>query len=119
MRSPESLKSDEKLALDRLLAGSPEAVRGYALPQQFRRLVAERDVASLGAWLEMARQSKLSPFVGLAIGMEVDRAAGEAGLRLPWSNGPVEGHITKLKLVKRLGFGRSGFDLLRRRVLAT
>ena len=35
----------------------------------------------------------------------------------PWSNGPVEGQINRLKLIKRQIFGRAGFDLLRQRVL--
>jgi len=117
LRPPESLKPDEKHALDQFLAANPDVGRGHALAQQFRRLVKERDVSSLDVWLEAARQSKLSTFVGLANGIEADRAAVEAGLRLPWSNGPVEGHITKLKLTKRQGYGRASFDLLRRRVL--
>jgi len=39
-------------------------------------------------------------------------------LTLPWSNGPVEGHINKLKLLKRQMYGRAGIELLRRRFLA-
>ncbi len=39
------------------------------------------------------------------------------GLREGWSNGPVEGFVHKLKLLKRQGYGRAGFDLLRARVL--
>ncbi|HSK86437.1 MAG TPA: transposase, partial [Rubrobacter sp.] len=35
-----------------------------------------------------------------------------------WSTGPVEGFITKLKLLKRQGYGRANFDLLRARALA-
>jgi transposase len=35
-----------------------------------------------------------------------------------WSNGPVEGFVHKLKLVKRQGYGRTGFDPLRARMLA-
>jgi transposase len=35
----------------------------------------------------------------------------------PWSNGPVEGHVNRLKLIKRPMFGRASFELLRRRVL--
>ena len=38
-------------------------------------------------------------------------------LRLPWSNGPVEGQGHRLKLLKRQMFGRAKFDLLRGRVL--
>ena len=33
------------------------------------------------------------------------------------SNGPVEGHINRLKLVKRQMFGRAKLDLLARRFL--
>ena len=40
-----------------------------------------------------------------------------AGIALPWSTGPVEGSINRLKLIKRTMFGRAGFPLLQRRVL--
>jgi len=35
----------------------------------------------------------------------------------PWSNGPVEGQVNRLKLIKRSMYGRAKFDLLRQRVL--
>jgi transposase len=35
----------------------------------------------------------------------------------PWSTGPVEGHITRIKLLKRQGYGRAKMPLLRARVL--
>ena len=41
-----------------------------------------------------------------------------AGLVEEWSNGPVEGFVNKLKLLKRQGYGRAGFELLRARMLA-
>ena len=40
-----------------------------------------------------------------------------AGLTLPYSNGVVEGKVNKLKLIKRMMYGRAGFALLRQRVL--
>jgi transposase len=46
-----------------------------------------------------------------------DEAAVKAALTLPWSTGPVEGHINRLKLIKRSGYGRMQRDLLRQRVL--
>ena len=52
-----------------------------------------------------------------AASLEKDGAAVRAALALPWSNGPVEGHINKLKLIKRAAFGRMKLDLLRQRVL--
>jgi hypothetical protein len=35
----------------------------------------------------------------------------------PWSNGQVEGHVHRLKLIKRSMYGRANFDLLRSRVV--
>ena len=54
---------------------------------------------------------------GFASSLQQDQAAVEAGLSLPWSNGPVEGSNNRLKFLKRRGYGRAHFDLLRRRVL--
>jgi transposase len=36
---------------------------------------------------------------------------------LPWSQGPIEGHINRLKMLKRQMFGRAWLDLLARRFL--
>ena len=51
------------------------------------------------------------------LGIERDKAAVQAGLTRPESNGIVEGKVNKLKLIKRMGYGRAGFPLLRQRVL--
>jgi len=69
---------------------------------------------SLEAWLKTAKQTSLRTF---AQGVERDHSALEATLYLPWSNGPVEGHVHRLKLIKRQGYGRANFDLLKQRVL--
>jgi transposase len=71
--------------------------------------------SALDPWIAAARQSALR---GFADSIERDRAVVEAALILPWSTGPVEGRINKLKLVKRQIYGRANFDLLRQRVLS-
>jgi transposase len=62
--------------------------------------------------------SALPSFVTLATGIQLDRAAVEAALTTPWSTGMVEGHVHRVKLIKRQGYGRAKLDLLRRRILA-
>lgn len=52
-----------------------------------------------------------------ATGLERDFAAVTVGLTLPWSNGPTEGTVNKVKALKRQCFGRSNLDLLRKRIL--
>jgi len=54
-----------------------------------------------------------------AAGLRADEAAVRAGLTAPWRTGPVAGQITRLKRIKRQGYGRAGFTLLRQRVLRT
>ena len=53
----------------------------------------------------------------LARGLQREQAAVQAALTLPYSNGQIEGQITKLKLLKRQGYGRAKLDLLRQRML--
>ncbi|MGW3943893.1 hypothetical protein [Streptomyces phaeochromogenes] len=53
----------------------------------------------------------------LAAGIDRGRDAVIAGLTLPWSSGVVEGHVNRIKMLKRQMFGRAGFRLLRKRVL--
>ncbi|MFF2852826.1 hypothetical protein ACFVT5_42050 [Streptomyces sp. NPDC058001] len=50
-------------------------------------------------------------------GIDRDRDAVIAGLTLPWNSGVVEGHVNRIKMLKRQIFGHASFDLLRKRVL--
>jgi transposase len=118
LRPLDQLDDEERAALDRLLAEDADLATGHGLLQRFRQVVAERDVGALAAWLTDAAASGLAPFASLANGIVADRAAVEAALSTPWSNGPVEGHVTRVKLLKRQHYGRATLDLLRRRVLA-
>lgn len=118
LRPPTQLDAEERAELQRVLAEAPDLAAGYELLQRFRVVIANRDVAALAAWLDDARASGLAPFVSLANGLLGDRAAVEAALTTSWSNGLLEGHVHRVKLVKRQGYGRAKLDLLRRRVLA-
>jgi transposase len=77
-------------------------------------MVRRGDVDALQPWLQEAAASLLASF---ANGLRADEAAVAAALGEPWSNGQTEGHITKLKLVKRQMYGRAKLDLLRARLL--
>ncbi len=49
--------------------------------------------------------------------IQQDKAAVLAGLTLPWSQGLLEGHVNRLKLIKRSMYGRDKLPLLRARLL--
>ena len=87
------------------------------LTQALTELVRGRKVEMLESWLTTAQASGVPELRSLANGIERDKAAVTAGLTLPWSQGPVEGHVNRLKLIKRQMFGRAKIDLLRQRVI--
>lgn len=118
LRPPEALKPDERPTLEQVLAEDEGLVSGYHLLQRFREFIAGRDVPALTTWLVDAEASELPSFVTLAHGIRADFAAVEAALTTEWSNDPVEGQVHRVKLIKRQGYGRANFDLLRRRVRA-
>lgn len=100
---------------DALLEAVPAIRRAVLEARAFNLLVREGDAAAFESWLEAARNGPLADFVD---GLRRDYAAVAAALMLPWSNGQVEGHINRLKMIKRSMFGRAGLDLLRARLLA-
>src|SRR5450759_587685 len=59
----------------------------------------------------------ISELRGFAQSLKKDYEAVKAGLTLSWSQGPVEGHVHRLKLLKRQAYGRASFQMLRKRVL--
>lgn len=72
----------------------------------------------LVAWLETAEASGIDDLARFARKFRTNLAAVQAGLTLPQRNGQTEGQVNRLKLLKRQGYGRAKFDLLRKRVLA-
>ncbi len=117
LRPPDQLEQYESDALLDILEEDARLATGYDLLQRFRRLIARRSVRDLDEWLEDAADSGLRPFASLSNGIQADRAAVVNGLTLPWSTGPVEGTVTRVKLLKRQGFGRASTRLLRRRII--
>jgi transposase len=80
-------------------------------------MVKERHAQLVDTWLRDCQMSGITDLVTFAQGLEKEASALHAALTLPYSNGPVEGKINKLKYIKRSMYGRSGFPLLRQRVL--
>jgi transposase len=103
--------------LAQLTRQSPALAEAVALAQDFAALVRQRQPARLEPWLTRAATSILPPFRRFARGLRADDAAVQAAVTLPWSQGPIEGHINRLKMLKRQMFGRARLDLLARRFL--
>ena len=93
----------------------PENSAGTAL--DFAAMVRRRVKVQLPEWLRAAARSRLKELVGFARGISEDYEAVRNALTYEWSNGQLEGQVNRLKLIKRMMYGRAKFDLLRARVL--
>ena len=90
----------------------------YELTQRFQQLIRQRAEGDLVPWLTDTCASGVKELRTFASGLQQDIAAVSAALSHAASNGMTEGHVNRLKLIKRQGYGRAQFDLLRQRVLA-
>ena len=117
LRRPEELEAEDRETLALLRSLHVEVEQAYELVQQFTQMLRTRTGEQLDTWLEKVRASRIRELQGFVSGVERDKKAVKAGLTLPQSNGMVEGKVNKLKLIKRMGYGRASFTLLRQRVL--
>jgi len=115
LRRPAKRTADEARQLAHLRAQHAEVAEAIDLAQDFATLVRQRQPTQLNPWLTRATTSTLEALRRFATGLRDDYEAVKAGVTLPWSTSPVEGHINRLKMLKRQMFGRARLDLLSRR----
>ncbi len=117
VRPFDDLEEKEREELLALRQASATAETIYQLVQDFFRLVRARQGTQLDHWLASVEASAIVELQRFANGLERDKAAVLAGLTFVHRNGQTEGQGTRIKLIKRMMFGRAGFALLRQRVL--
>jgi transposase len=89
----------------------------YLLSQEFVTLLKDRQAEALDSWLKRAKACHVTELTSFVNGIRRDYAAVRAACSSEWSNGPTEGHVNRLKFLKRQMFGRAHLDLLRVKVL--
>jgi transposase len=94
--------------LDRLA----EHVTGFA-----KMMTKRTGAQQLAGWLDRVEADDQPELHTFAAGIRLDLAAVAAGLTLPYSSGPTEGNVNRLKAIKRQMYGRASLDLLRKRVI--
>ena len=114
---PEELLAEEQETLVLLRSLHPEVDQAYELVQQFAQMLRTLTGEQLDDWLGSVRASNIRELQGFVTGVKQGKEAVKAGLTLPASTGVVEGKVNKLNLIKRMGYSRAGFPLLRQRVL--
>jgi transposase len=117
VRPYEDLKAEERDELRELCQESAELAALHILAQTFGQIVRKRERDRLLDWMKPVETSSFRDVKRFVAGLQRDKEEVLAGLTVVYSNGQVEGFVNKLKLIKRMGYGRAGFPLLRQRVL--
>ncbi|WP_312863447.1 transposase [Spinactinospora alkalitolerans] len=114
---PDHLEHEQQLQLKAVLRACPELAGLSERVQGFARMMAHRQGHRLDEWMNAARGERIPELDSFVRGLGRDWDAVVAGLTLPHSSGVVEGHVNRLKMLKRQMYGRANPDLLRKRVL--
>jgi transposase len=117
LRRHDDLDPDEQIKLKQVRAQCPhlDSLAGHVAA--FGDMLTGRHGQRLDAWIAAVEADDLPDLHSYATGLKRDYDAVLAGLTLPHSSGAVEGHVNRIKMIKRQMFGRANLDLLRKRVL--
>ena len=113
----EKLTVVQRQQLEHLCQASSDLHTVYLFSQEFVTMLKERQAESLQEWLKRAKESHVTELKSFANGILRDYAAVYAACSRLESNGVTEGHVNRLKFLKRQMFGRAHLDLLRVKVL--
>ena len=109
---------DHRSYMEVLFDNMPILKRVRRLVKRFKKML-KTGAGQIQEWIKSIEESKdnLSGLKTFARGLKRDIKAVQNAIQLKWSNGPVEGHVNRIKSIKRQMYGRASFELLRRKVL--
>ena len=116
-KPPRSLSEPQQKYLQAFLRFCPEGHRLRRLLLRFRAMLRWRNATRLSEWIESAAASRFPFLAQFGKNLLRDWDAVERSITTPWNNGAIEGHINRLKAIKRQMYGRAGLELLKARVL--
>jgi predicted transcriptional regulator len=117
VRRPEKRTPEAQARLDAIRRAGVDLNAALDLADEFAALIRQRSTGTLREWLSRAEVNPCPEIRNLAESIRRDESAVDAAITTRWSNGPVEGHVNRLKMIKRQMYGRAGFALLKARVV--
>lgn len=111
------LTEDQRQTVNRLRVACPDFGVMRSLAMSFRGILLRGKPTSLDLWMAKAAATGIYAMKRFVRTLRHDLAAVKNAVTYQWSNGPVEGHINRLKTLKRQMYGRAGVELLRARML--
>lgn len=89
----------------------------YVAVKSFREILKSKGESKLENWLTEVKRYNIRELNTFVRGIERDIEAVKNGIRSEFSNGIIEGVINKIKVIKRIMYGRCSFELLSVKVM--
>jgi len=96
----------------------PQAAVVYQVIDVFKKAINSKQIKYLPIWMDAVRALGIPEFDSFINGLEQDLEAVENTVIFDYNNGLAEGSINKLKVIKRIMYGKCSFDLLRSKTIA-
>jgi transposase len=117
LRHPDNLEPGERQQLDAVATICPPLARVREHVRGFAHMMLHLRGDRLEQWMNTVQADDLPELHSFVTGLRRDHDAVRAGLTLSHSSGKVEGHVNRIKMIKRQMYGRANADLLRKRIL--
>jgi predicted transcriptional regulator len=114
----EDLKGISPAQLTLIFKAYPLAEKILDVVNDFKALLKAKNPDSLLIWMDNVNQLSIPELNAFVNGLKLDIDAVMNAIAFDLSNGLAEGCINKIKVIKRIMFGRCKFDLLRSKCLA-
>ncbi|MED1477499.1 transposase [Bacillus pseudomycoides] len=89
----------------------------YSLIQNYREIIKQSDYERFLQWLRNQLSHREQPFYQYARRLRSDLQAIKHAFVLPYNNGVLVGEVNRLKMIKRMMYGRASLTVLQKRML--
>lgn len=103
--------------LDKIIEKYPMVGNLYDVVQGFKQTLFSKQPEELEKWMKEAEEMKFEEINSFVNGIRRDQTAVENAIWLSYNNGLAEGSVNKLKVIKRIMYGRNSFELLKGKLL--
>ena len=112
-----SVKGITEEQFDLIIEKYPMAGKLYEAARWFKEIMFSKKSEGLIQWMQYVETLEISELNSFINGLKNDITAVKNSIDLEYNNGLAEGSINKIKVIKRIMYGRNKFDLLRNKVL--
>lgn len=116
-RTIEKVKGITQKQYEAVLKKYPTLGKAYQMLQQFHTLVFSQKADELELWIYETEKMDITEVNSFLAGLKKDLVAVKNCIIYPYNNGLAEGSVNKLKLIKRIMYGRNSFELLKAKIL--